>query len=476
MICNNCGTDNERGFRFCVKCGCSLVDPNEVNYEQVDMGGYHSEEEYTSQNTGFSIGSGTFTINDSSAGSSGSDLYTADELNDTDEEFDFSMYEDLAAQSPEPAAMPPQPAANSSVPPPTAPPPVVISQPAANPYMNGQPGAFPQPQIIGYDAAGMPVYAQPAQPMMFQQPQILGYDAAGMPVYAQPAQPMVFPQPQILGYDAAGMPVYAQPAQPPPPMMFSQLQIIGYDPSGMPLYGQPSVPEAPVFPGNPPPAAQNGFGEQNTPPLPPEPEAYDEPSDPDGDFWKFFGDSGNSEAQTDNEDFFSRSGHIPAPPEPAVSRIGASSAGKVPEYMNEIPAFDSSAMEMAEVRKPRRNYMSDTEIVNADDLAANTKVHSRDKMAETERVDADKLASHITMRSRYSMQSAGEADPDTIEAYVPKHSKAMMAQADHAVEAMPKKVNPYESELDKIELPEYMKAKKTRHEETVEIPSLPGLE
>ena len=38
---------------------------------------------------------------------------------------------------------------------------------------------------------------------------------------------------------------------------------------------------------------------------------------------------------------------------------------------------------------------------------------------------------------------------------------------------MPKKKNPYESELDKYELPEYMKAKKTVKEETIEIPSLP---
>ena len=48
-----------------------------------------------------------------------------------------------------------------------------------------------------------------------------------------------------------------------------------------------------------------------------------------------------------------------------------------------------------------------------------------------------------------------------------------MGQAERAVEALPKKVNPYESELDKIELPEYMQAKKTSREETIEIPDLP---
>ena len=38
---------------------------------------------------------------------------------------------------------------------------------------------------------------------------------------------------------------------------------------------------------------------------------------------------------------------------------------------------------------------------------------------------------------------------------------------------MPKKKEKYVDELDKIELPEYMKAKKTKRNEKVEIPSLP---
>ncbi len=47
-----------------------------------------------------------------------------------------------------------------------------------------------------------------------------------------------------------------------------------------------------------------------------------------------------------------------------------------------------------------------------------------------------------------------------------------MAQADHAVQAMPKKAKTYNDEIDAIELPEEMKAKKTA-KNTVEIPGLP---
>ena len=66
-----------------------------------------------------------------------------------------------------------------------------------------------------------------------------------------------------------------------------------------------------------------------------------------------------------------------------------------------------------------------------------------------------------------------DVNADDIKQAVNKHKEAIMAKADHAVEAMPKKINPYESELDKIELPEYMQSKKTVHEKVAEIPSLP---
>ena len=45
MICSACGTENENGFKFCVKCGSNMENPSEVNYEAVDRGHYHSEDE-----------------------------------------------------------------------------------------------------------------------------------------------------------------------------------------------------------------------------------------------------------------------------------------------------------------------------------------------------------------------------------------------------------------------------------------------
>ena len=92
MKCPKCGTDNQEGFSFCVVCGANLSEPPTIGIDQVDMGGYYSEGE--DQSSGFTIGSGTFVINDRTSPSSSSDLYTADELNDSDEEFDFSIFDE----------------------------------------------------------------------------------------------------------------------------------------------------------------------------------------------------------------------------------------------------------------------------------------------------------------------------------------------------------------------------------------------
>lgn len=62
ICCSNCRTENPPYLKICARCGSSLIDPNEVDYEKVDMGGYHSEEEYSSQQLDFSVGTGTFVI------------------------------------------------------------------------------------------------------------------------------------------------------------------------------------------------------------------------------------------------------------------------------------------------------------------------------------------------------------------------------------------------------------------------------
>lgn len=66
MMCPQCGNENPPKLKFCVKCGANLDNPQEINYEQVDLGNYHSEDD--NKSGGFTLGSGTFTISDSAPG------------------------------------------------------------------------------------------------------------------------------------------------------------------------------------------------------------------------------------------------------------------------------------------------------------------------------------------------------------------------------------------------------------------------
>jgi len=493
MTCPQCGNENPPKLKFCVSCGTNLENPQEVNYEQVDMGNYHSEEEQSSG--GFSMSTGTFTICDNTRYSeSSSDFYTADELNSDEEEFDFSSYDEpfipkldadrlslpsmerSAPQSvPQPA---PQPQGMYGYPQP--------QQPYGQPPMGGmsQPmGGMPQPQIIGYDQNGMPIYGQ-AQPMMYPQPQIIGYDQNGMPIYGQ-AQPMMYPQPQIIGYDQNGMPIYGQ-AQ---PIMYPQPQLIGYDQNGMPIYNQAPVmmyPQQPVQPmqGDMPGMAPMG-GMYGMPPMGGMQQPYGQPQQPvqnrpagngrvevSDDFWKFF-DGGKASDHKDSDDFFGKSdmGDVSAD-NLDVSRLKRFERKKN-DYMSDTPLVDGSQLAANTEAKYNKLYMKPTETVNAEELQAKEKEHTQDIMSVTKDVNADKIQEYKHYKSRISMENTEDADAGELEAYTPEHTEAIMEQADHAVEALPKKKTTYVDEIDAIELPDYMQAKKTVHEETPQIPDLP---
>ncbi len=236
MICPKCGAENKGKFKFCVTCGSNLNDPSKLNIEQVDHGGYRSEED----SGGFTIGSGTFTINDSAPETSSS-LFTADELNASPDEPYIPTLDPEQLSVPDTTAPPPQPVMQQ---------PMQYNQYPYNPQANMQAQPAPQamygqqmyqpmmqPQLIGYDLNGMPIYAP--QPMM--QPQLIGYDLNGMPIYA--------PQPMQNMYAPNGMP-QPQQAAPMPNMAM---------PNGMPQ-PQPSVPVQPQ-PGAPMPnmAMPNGI-------------------------------------------------------------------------------------------------------------------------------------------------------------------------------------------------------------------------
>lgn len=340
-------------------------------------------------------------------------------------------------------------------------------QPVNNPYMNAPPPVYSQPQIVGYDPSGMPIYAPP--PMYNQYappPQIVGYDPNGMPMYAQP-MPMYnqyAPPPQIVGYDPNGMPVYA-----PPPMynQYGQPQNMGYPPPPQPQ-GMQSMPDMPVI----------------TPPEPPEEKKKEEKVDVPDDFWAFFdgGKSSKHREEQSADDFFGKSSHGNAMGDISMSGLDIDSLRRAEKkknsYMSDTPIVDADKLEKNDPSKLNQMYMKKAESVNSNDLMGSglrRRTSERDKMGATKQVDAGKLSVKLKVKSRISMGSAGSADPDTIETYVPEHKEAIMGSADRAVEAMPKRVNPYQSELDAIELPEYMKAKKTQREETLEIPSLPKL-
>ena len=533
MVCHSCGTNNERGFKFCVKCGSSLENPQEVNYEQVDMGGYHTEEEFSDNKSGFTFGAGTFVIRDLAPSNAASDIYTADELNDTDEEFDFSMYDEPYIPKLDTArvSMPNRQINNNRSMPQMNMQGMQNGQMNANrnmqnmpnmnmqgvqngqmnanrnmqnmpnmnmqgmqngqmnanrnmqnmpgmnmqgmqngqmnanrnmqnmPYMNmqgvqNQQMMYSQPQVMGYDPSGMPIYGQP---MMYNnQPHIIGYDRSGMPVYGQP---MMYSQPQIIGYDQSGMPIYGQP------MMYNnQPQIMGYDQSDMPIYGQPQN------------AAVN-IPQVNAPPEPKkiEPEKKKNSGD---DFWDFF-DGGKPKKHDDSaDDFFGKSSH-------SVTDMGDLSADgldfsklkrnekKKTDYMGDTPLVDASKLKQNDANKLNKFYMRQTEQVDASNLQANKHEKKQDIMGVTKEVDVSRLASAERYKTNIKMYTTADVNADDLAAYVPEHKKALMAEADHAVEAMPKRKEAYVDELDLIELPDYMQAKKTVKEDKAEIPSLP---
>ena len=468
MICPQCGNENPPKLKFCVNCGMNLENPQEVNYEQVDMGGYHTEEEPNAG--GFKFGSGTFTISDKAPTDSSSDLYTADELNSDEQEFDFSSFDEpfipkldtervtlphSAQPNPQNAPMQgmyggyPQPMMNQP-------------QMTGMPQMNGMPqmsqvggipqsGAQPQmngaqPQIIGYDQNGMPIYGQ-AQPMMYAQPQIIGYDQNGMPIYGQ-AQPIMYAQPQILNEN--GEPV---PAPYPQPMPYGGIAPV--QPAGMPPYGAPAP----------------------QPQQPQQPQQDKERVDVPDDFWEFFdGGKSTKHAEDTMDDFFGKHsndmGGVSANGD--MGRLKKFEKKRV-DYMGDTPLVDASKLIPNTANKFNKMYMRKTDSVNAEDLEAKVQTKTQDIMRVTKEVDANKLNSYEHIKSRVTMNAAGEANADDLEAYVHEHKEAIMSQNVEAVEALPKKKSTYNDEIDAIELPDYMQARKTVKDDEPEIPGLPEI-
>lgn len=466
MTCPQCGNENPPKLKFCVKCGTNLDNPQEINYEQVDMGNYHSEEDHNSG--GFSLGSGTFTIRDTApTADSSSDFYTADELNSDEEEFDFSSFDEpfIPKLDADRLSMPSMnnPSPQRGFP----------QQPFPNQPQNHPMGGMPQAPQMG----SMPAMTGMPQPMglngMPPQPQIIGYDQSGMPIYGQ-AQPMMYAQPQIIGYDQSGMPIYGQ-AQ---PMMFPQQPVQPIQPAQNDMPGMPNMTSAGAMPGIP---AMGGlpqmqpFGGQNAVNHPvPDNNTAKERVEVSDDFWKFF-DGGKAADHSDNDDFFGKK-------DMDTIASGSTDAGRLKrferkknDYMSDTPLVDGSKLAANTEAKFNKLYMRKTDIVDAGDLEAKNNAPVQDIMGVTKEVDADTINVYKHYKTRISMEHTEDADADQLEAYNPVHKESIMAQADHAVEALPKKKTTYVDEIDAIELPEYMQARKTVNDDTPQIPDLPEI-
>ena len=387
MICSACGTENENGFKFCVKCGSNMENPSEVNYEAVDRGHYHSEDETPENACGFTMNEDTFVIRDVPAPAPKKQLYTSDELNSSEEEFDFSMFDEPSMASLPTPPVPPQPV-----------------QPMAKPNMQSAMPQMPQPM---------------QQPMMYGQPQIIGYDQSGMPIYGQPQmqQPM----------------------------------------GGIPMQGIPAIPP------------------QNTP------KAEEPKKDDKQAFWDFFDEGTKKPADhsKSTNDFFGKvetESKIPEDPFADIDnrrKKRLQGQSKSDGVMSDMPVVDGSKLEKNDSSRINNLYMRQINDSVSDDLTVGTGKSNSGAMEETREVDVSLLAENLNVKSRISMGYTDDVNAEDIKQAVNKHKEAIMAKADHAVEAMPKKINPYESELDKIELPEYMQSKKNVHEKAAEIPSLP---
>jgi hypothetical protein len=480
MICPKCGSENKGKFKFCVKCGSNLEDPSKLNIEQVDRGGYRSEND----EGGFTIGSGTFTINDAVPETSSS-LFTADELNDSFDEPYIPTLDPEQLSVPDTSAAPVQPF-------PQQPQQMQYNQYPYN--MQGQPAPagmyqqpyqqpmMQQPQLIGYDLNGMPIYAP--QPVM--QPQLIGYDLNGMPIYAPQPMPNMYMQGGMPQQPVAPMPNMAMqggmPQQPVPPMPNMAMQ------GGMPqqpiapmpdMAMQNNIPENIPASFNIPPEQPIAVVEENNiiqPPVQPEPQIAVPTAEAPA------VNNIVNDDDDDDSDFFSQ----PKQREKDMNDVSAESADfsnilnnfeikKKKRVMSDLPVVNADDLAPNKSDNYTKMFMSSAGIANADDLQENVRKKSRATMFVSDTANADELENYVRKHSKVSMKTSDTANADELQKYEHEHIESIMGNADHAVEAMPKKKS-INDEIDNIILPDYMQARKTvRSESGKSSPALPEL-
>ncbi|MDE6034522.1 MAG: hypothetical protein K2G36_01230 [Ruminococcus sp.] len=290
----------------------------------------------------------------------------------------------------------------------------------------------------------VPLQAQPYKDMYGKPPQIIGYDMNGVPVYSQP----VYQQSQIIGYDMNGVPVYSQPIYP-------RSQIIGYDGNGKPVYSRPlSYPQS------------RYIDNVNQPEV-------DENAEK---FRDFLGDgSGEKSVLPKEEDFFGKTSEMDdvVLPDLDIGGLKKREKNKNPG-MGEVEVQDAGKLIPNDVSKFNQKYMRQVSESGSGDLGEKKDSGEAVKMTETQNADSRQLNPNLQYKTRDRMGNAENHHTDDFNTRTIRRRKITMAEADHAVEAMPKKKK-YVDELDLIELPEYMKARKKKKKDKPEYPEMSEL-
>ena len=268
-----------------------------------------------------------------------------------------------------------------------------------------------------------------------------------VPLQAEPYADMYGKPPQIIGYDMNGQPVYSQP-------VYQQSQLIGYDRNGVPVYSKPlSYPQSQYISTTQPEVDENAEKFRN------------------------FLDDGKNETpvQQKEEDFFVKTSEMGdvALPDLDIGGLKKREKNKKP-YMTDVEVQDAEKLIPNDVSKFNRKYMRQASETGSADLGEKKESGGNVKMSETKNVDSRQLNPKLEYKSRTRMGDAVNQQTDDFNTRTVKRRKITMSEAEHAVEAMPKKKQ-YVDELDLIELPDYMQARKSKKKKKPDFPEMSEL-
>ncbi|MBD5158774.1 MAG: zinc ribbon domain-containing protein [Ruminococcus sp.] len=268
-----------------------------------------------------------------------------------------------------------------------------------------------------------------------------------VPLQAEPYTDMYGNRPQIIGYDMNGQPVYSQP-------LYQQSQIIGYDRNGIPVYSQPlSYPQSQYI---------------NT--------AQPETDENAEKFRDFLDDGRNATpVQQKEENFFGKTSEMGDVALPDLDIGGLKKREKNKKtYMTDVEVQDAEKLIPNDVSKFNQKYMRQASENGSADLGEKKDSGRSVRMTETKNVDSQQLNPKLQYKSYTRMGDAVNQQTDDFNTRNIKRRKVTMAEADHTVEAMPRKKQ-YVDELDLIELPDYMQARKTKKKKKPDFPEMSEL-